>query len=142
MGEGVNQNAPAQALLSCALEDHLSAPGHPTSQSQSQSYRERTHEGYACVERSEVEGINQRAGRCHKGHAIVQGPEPPPTNPTPPSSETPKHSLGSVVKCLPCMLLLQRIVRRVISLHVGQIAPHVHDNASCKSLQVRQLDAL
>eukprot|EP00955_Chlamydomonas_euryale_P109895 365965-Chlamydomonas_euryale.AAC.7 len=34
-----------------------------------QSYRERTHEGYACVECSMAEGIKQRAGHCHKGHA-------------------------------------------------------------------------
>eukprot|EP00955_Chlamydomonas_euryale_P061503 358057-Chlamydomonas_euryale.AAC.4 len=52
---------------------------------QSQSYRERTHEGYARVERSKTEGIKQRVGRCHKGHAIAHGIEPPHTNPTPPT---------------------------------------------------------
>eukprot|EP00955_Chlamydomonas_euryale_P069906 360622-Chlamydomonas_euryale.AAC.12 len=34
------------------------------SQSQSQSYRKWTREGYACVERSMAEGIKQRAGHC------------------------------------------------------------------------------
>eukprot|EP00955_Chlamydomonas_euryale_P104023 365535-Chlamydomonas_euryale.AAC.59 len=38
--------------------------------SESQSYRERTQEGYACVERSMAEGIKQRAGHCHRGHAM------------------------------------------------------------------------
>eukprot|EP00955_Chlamydomonas_euryale_P012275 131977-Chlamydomonas_euryale.AAC.2 len=51
--------------------------GLPVFQSQSHSYRERTHDGYACVERSKAEGIKQRAGRCHNGHAIAHGPEPP-----------------------------------------------------------------
>eukprot|EP00955_Chlamydomonas_euryale_P050118 354465-Chlamydomonas_euryale.AAC.3 len=52
---------------------------------------ERTHEGYACVrtnthvERSKAQGIKQRAGRCHKGHATAHGPEPPHINPTPPT---------------------------------------------------------
>jgi len=32
------------------------------------SYRERTHEGDACVERSKTQGIKQRAGSCHKGN--------------------------------------------------------------------------
>eukprot|EP00955_Chlamydomonas_euryale_P117740 366494-Chlamydomonas_euryale.AAC.10 len=49
--------------------------------SQSQSYRERTHEEHACIERSMAKGINQRAGRCHKGHAIAFSPEPPHTHP-------------------------------------------------------------
>eukprot|EP00955_Chlamydomonas_euryale_P116431 366416-Chlamydomonas_euryale.AAC.8 len=35
----------------------------PDGQSQSQSYRERTYAGYACVERSQAEGIKQQAGR-------------------------------------------------------------------------------
>eukprot|EP00955_Chlamydomonas_euryale_P038695 351161-Chlamydomonas_euryale.AAC.1 len=30
--------------------------------------------------------IKQRVGRCHKGHAIVHGLEPPNTNPTPPNN--------------------------------------------------------
>eukprot|EP00955_Chlamydomonas_euryale_P042690 352399-Chlamydomonas_euryale.AAC.7 len=34
-----------------------------------QSYRERTHEGYACIERSKTEEIKQRGGICHKGNA-------------------------------------------------------------------------
>eukprot|EP00955_Chlamydomonas_euryale_P080186 363391-Chlamydomonas_euryale.AAC.6 len=55
-------------------------------QSQSQSYRERTHKGYACVEHSMAEGIKQRAGHCQKGHAIADGPEPPHTNPTRPTA--------------------------------------------------------
>eukprot|EP00955_Chlamydomonas_euryale_P003556 38105-Chlamydomonas_euryale.AAC.3 len=38
---------------------------------QSQNFKERTHEGYACVERSKTEGINQRAGRCRKGPATA-----------------------------------------------------------------------
>eukprot|EP00955_Chlamydomonas_euryale_P074745 362120-Chlamydomonas_euryale.AAC.6 len=42
----------------------------------SQLYGERTHGGYACVERSKAEGIKQRGGCCHKGHAIAHGPEP------------------------------------------------------------------
>eukprot|EP00955_Chlamydomonas_euryale_P058834 357218-Chlamydomonas_euryale.AAC.19 len=37
--------------------------------SQGQSYRERTHDGYACVEHSMAEVIKQRAGHHHKGHA-------------------------------------------------------------------------
>eukprot|EP00955_Chlamydomonas_euryale_P042923 352454-Chlamydomonas_euryale.AAC.3 len=49
--------------------DTAHAPKHV-----SQSYRERTHEGYACDERSMAEGIKQRAGRCHKGHVISYGP--------------------------------------------------------------------
>eukprot|EP00955_Chlamydomonas_euryale_P090195 364520-Chlamydomonas_euryale.AAC.3 len=48
-------------------------------------YRERTHEGYACVKRSKTEGIKQRAGRCHKGNATAHGPEPPHTTPTLPT---------------------------------------------------------
>eukprot|EP00955_Chlamydomonas_euryale_P050866 354687-Chlamydomonas_euryale.AAC.4 len=52
---------------------------------QSQNYRERTNEGYVCVDRSMAEGIKQRAGHCHKGHTIVCGPETPHTNPTPPT---------------------------------------------------------
>eukprot|EP00955_Chlamydomonas_euryale_P078948 363222-Chlamydomonas_euryale.AAC.6 len=52
--------------------------------SQSQRYRERTHEGNACVECSKTEGIKQRAGRCHRGNATACSPEPPHTNPTPP----------------------------------------------------------
>eukprot|EP00955_Chlamydomonas_euryale_P005030 53602-Chlamydomonas_euryale.AAC.5 len=47
------------------------------SESESQSYRERTHEGYACVERSTADGIEQRPGRCHKRHATAHGPERP-----------------------------------------------------------------
>eukprot|EP00955_Chlamydomonas_euryale_P086209 364197-Chlamydomonas_euryale.AAC.53 len=46
-------------------------------QSQSQSYREPTHEGYACVECSKTEGIKQRAVQlpqtCHKGNAGALG---------------------------------------------------------------------
>eukprot|EP00955_Chlamydomonas_euryale_P045732 353223-Chlamydomonas_euryale.AAC.3 len=48
-----------------------------SSQSQSQSHRERTHEGYACIERSKTEGIKQRAGHRPKVHATAHGPEPP-----------------------------------------------------------------
>eukprot|EP00955_Chlamydomonas_euryale_P056445 356420-Chlamydomonas_euryale.AAC.2 len=36
-----------------------------------QSCGERTHEGHASVERSKAEGIKQRAGHCHEGHAIA-----------------------------------------------------------------------
>eukprot|EP00955_Chlamydomonas_euryale_P035990 350290-Chlamydomonas_euryale.AAC.4 len=32
---------------------------------------------YACVERSKAEGIKQRVGPCHKGHAIAHGLELP-----------------------------------------------------------------
>eukprot|EP00955_Chlamydomonas_euryale_P079756 363336-Chlamydomonas_euryale.AAC.9 len=46
----------------------------------SQNYRERTHKGHACVERSKAEGIKQQAERRHKGNAC--GPEPPRTNST------------------------------------------------------------
>eukprot|EP00955_Chlamydomonas_euryale_P062227 358313-Chlamydomonas_euryale.AAC.12 len=56
---------------------------HSQSQSQSDFYRERTHEGFTCDERSKAEGIKQGAGRCHKGHAVAHGPEPPHTNPAP-----------------------------------------------------------
>eukprot|EP00955_Chlamydomonas_euryale_P089663 364484-Chlamydomonas_euryale.AAC.4 len=42
---------------------------HPHGQSQSQRYRERIHEGYACVQRGETEEIKERAGRCHKRKA-------------------------------------------------------------------------
>eukprot|EP00955_Chlamydomonas_euryale_P088714 364406-Chlamydomonas_euryale.AAC.11 len=45
----------------------------PARQSQSQSYRERTHKGYAGVERSKTERIKQRAGCCHKGSTTVAG---------------------------------------------------------------------
>eukprot|EP00955_Chlamydomonas_euryale_P068756 360210-Chlamydomonas_euryale.AAC.14 len=55
------------------------------SETQSQGYRERIREGNACVEGSKAEGIKQRAGCCHKGHAIAHGPEPPHTHPTPPT---------------------------------------------------------
>eukprot|EP00955_Chlamydomonas_euryale_P044899 353000-Chlamydomonas_euryale.AAC.3 len=55
------------------------------SQSHSQSCRERTHERHACVERSKAEGFKQRAGRCHKRHAIAHGPEPPHSHPTTPT---------------------------------------------------------
>jgi len=57
---------------------------HPR-KSQSQSCRERTHKGFACVARCKAEGIKQRVGRCHKGHAIAHGPQPPHINPTPPT---------------------------------------------------------
>eukprot|EP00955_Chlamydomonas_euryale_P074377 362012-Chlamydomonas_euryale.AAC.9 len=50
-----------------------------------QIYRERTHQWYACVTRSKTDGIIQRVGRCHKGSATVNGPEPPCSNPTPPT---------------------------------------------------------
>eukprot|EP00955_Chlamydomonas_euryale_P007413 78739-Chlamydomonas_euryale.AAC.2 len=49
----------------------------------SQSYRERTHDGYSCVERSKTEGVKQRAGRCHKGNATAHAPEPPHTDTSP-----------------------------------------------------------
>eukprot|EP00955_Chlamydomonas_euryale_P016684 178030-Chlamydomonas_euryale.AAC.19 len=54
------------------------------SQSDCQGYRERTHEGNDCVERSKAERIKQRVGRYHKGHAVAHGPKLPHTNPTPP----------------------------------------------------------
>eukprot|EP00955_Chlamydomonas_euryale_P066163 359468-Chlamydomonas_euryale.AAC.5 len=50
------------------------------------SYRERTHKGYACVERSKTKAIKQRAGRCHKVNATAHVPEPPHTNATPPAA--------------------------------------------------------
>eukprot|EP00955_Chlamydomonas_euryale_P066940 359697-Chlamydomonas_euryale.AAC.1 len=55
---------------------------------QSQSYRERTHEGYACVERSKAEGIKERAGHRHKGHAMCMVlSHPMPTPPRQPGRE-------------------------------------------------------
>eukprot|EP00955_Chlamydomonas_euryale_P064882 359094-Chlamydomonas_euryale.AAC.29 len=53
----------------CSHSRHGQRPGLVNGQSQ--SYRERTHEGYAYVERSVAEGIRQPAGHCHKGHAMV-----------------------------------------------------------------------
>eukprot|EP00955_Chlamydomonas_euryale_P080510 363429-Chlamydomonas_euryale.AAC.28 len=53
--------------------------------SQSQRYRERTHEGCACIERSKTDGMKQWAGRCHAGHATAPSPEPPHTSPNPPT---------------------------------------------------------
>eukprot|EP00955_Chlamydomonas_euryale_P029949 315781-Chlamydomonas_euryale.AAC.1 len=47
--------------------------------SDSQNDGEQTREGCACVERSKAEEIKQQVGRCHKGHAIAHGPEPPHT---------------------------------------------------------------
>eukprot|EP00955_Chlamydomonas_euryale_P058896 357234-Chlamydomonas_euryale.AAC.8 len=45
---------------------------------EAKSNRERTQEGHACVEHSKAEGIKQRVGRCHKGHAIAHPiPIPP-----------------------------------------------------------------
>eukprot|EP00955_Chlamydomonas_euryale_P014748 158382-Chlamydomonas_euryale.AAC.1 len=46
--------------------------------SQSQSYRERILEGYACVERSKTEGIKQQAGRVHEGNATWHAASVPP----------------------------------------------------------------
>eukprot|EP00955_Chlamydomonas_euryale_P060814 357832-Chlamydomonas_euryale.AAC.3 len=41
----------------------------------------------AFVEHSKIEGIKQRAGRCHKENATAHGPEPPhTTNPIPPTA--------------------------------------------------------
>eukprot|EP00955_Chlamydomonas_euryale_P102064 365390-Chlamydomonas_euryale.AAC.23 len=60
-------------------------PQTSQNQSQSQTFRELTHKGYACVERSMAKGIKQRAGHCHKGQAIAYGPEPSHINPTPPT---------------------------------------------------------
>eukprot|EP00955_Chlamydomonas_euryale_P055429 356121-Chlamydomonas_euryale.AAC.4 len=34
---------------------------------------------------SKKDGIKQRAGRCHTGHVTAYGPEPPHTNPIPPT---------------------------------------------------------
>eukprot|EP00955_Chlamydomonas_euryale_P018820 200775-Chlamydomonas_euryale.AAC.5 len=45
--------------------------------SESESYRGRTREWYACVERSKTEGIKQRAGRCHKRKIAALHPETP-----------------------------------------------------------------
>eukprot|EP00955_Chlamydomonas_euryale_P064063 358848-Chlamydomonas_euryale.AAC.5 len=42
-------------------------------QSQGQSYRERTHEGYACVERNMAEGTEQRAGHCPSATGSMKG---------------------------------------------------------------------
>eukprot|EP00955_Chlamydomonas_euryale_P040248 351631-Chlamydomonas_euryale.AAC.6 len=56
------------------------------SQSESEpGLKERTHKVYSRVERGKTEGIKQRAGRCHEGHAIAHSPEPPHTNPTRPT---------------------------------------------------------
>eukprot|EP00955_Chlamydomonas_euryale_P092885 364743-Chlamydomonas_euryale.AAC.84 len=55
--------------------DTLADALHYWCQTPSQSYRERSHEGYACVERSKTEGFKQRAGR-HKGSARRSGPAP------------------------------------------------------------------
>eukprot|EP00955_Chlamydomonas_euryale_P029134 306939-Chlamydomonas_euryale.AAC.1 len=63
-------------LLRGSLQLHLPVARH-RGQSQSQSYRERTHEGYARVERGKAEGIEQRSGRCHKGHDTAHDPRPP-----------------------------------------------------------------
>eukprot|EP00955_Chlamydomonas_euryale_P093475 364787-Chlamydomonas_euryale.AAC.13 len=44
-------------------------------QSQSKGYRERTHKGYAYVERSKTEEIKQRTGRWHPSriHTNIAG---------------------------------------------------------------------
>eukprot|EP00955_Chlamydomonas_euryale_P018017 191443-Chlamydomonas_euryale.AAC.10 len=49
------------------------------SQSQSQNYRKRIDEGYACVERRKTEkGTKQPARRCHQSHGLQQTPLCPP----------------------------------------------------------------
>eukprot|EP00955_Chlamydomonas_euryale_P113355 366212-Chlamydomonas_euryale.AAC.19 len=65
----------------------------------SQSYGERAHKGYACVERSKTEGIKQRAGRRHKGHAAVHSPEPPHTKPTPPTRTGHQWLMAEIQSC-------------------------------------------
>eukprot|EP00955_Chlamydomonas_euryale_P111888 366097-Chlamydomonas_euryale.AAC.1 len=64
--------------------------------SQSQSDREQTHEGHACVERRKAEGIKQRAGRCHKGNATACSPEPPHSTHTHTHTHTPFLSLRAL----------------------------------------------
>eukprot|EP00955_Chlamydomonas_euryale_P073399 361734-Chlamydomonas_euryale.AAC.2 len=63
------------------------------SQSQSQSYMERNHEGYACVERSKIEKIKERG--CRKGRElgnvslhVQRGLPTTPPSPTSPSATT------------------------------------------------------
>eukprot|EP00955_Chlamydomonas_euryale_P002363 25681-Chlamydomonas_euryale.AAC.4 len=73
----------SRILALCMLSNH-----YDLSRSQSPSHWKWTHRGYARVERSKAERIKQRVGRCHRGHAIAHGPEPPHTNPTPPGTRT------------------------------------------------------
>eukprot|EP00955_Chlamydomonas_euryale_P042173 352225-Chlamydomonas_euryale.AAC.4 len=49
--------------------------GHARVRVRVEIYRKQTHEGFASVERSKAEGIKQRAGGCHKGHASAHGLE-------------------------------------------------------------------
>eukprot|EP00955_Chlamydomonas_euryale_P089811 364495-Chlamydomonas_euryale.AAC.12 len=59
-----------------ARKDEFARVQHRTSQTQTQSYRARR----LCLHKvQEDRGIKQRAERCHKGNATVQGPEPPHT---------------------------------------------------------------
>eukprot|EP00955_Chlamydomonas_euryale_P110168 365984-Chlamydomonas_euryale.AAC.3 len=69
----------AYRLRGSCLIDVRAAMTLQVSQIQSQSYRQRTHEGYACVECSKAGRIKQRARRCHKGHVTGATPETAPT---------------------------------------------------------------
>eukprot|EP00955_Chlamydomonas_euryale_P054861 355965-Chlamydomonas_euryale.AAC.8 len=62
-------------------------PSQGVTRSDRESYRDRTDKGYACVERSEAEGLKQRVGRCHRGYTIAHGPAPPHINPNPPPGD-------------------------------------------------------
>eukprot|EP00955_Chlamydomonas_euryale_P100342 365277-Chlamydomonas_euryale.AAC.4 len=76
---------PGKGMTGTLKQAHwLCIENEPGGNCQSQGDRERSHEGYACVERSKAEGIKHRAGAlthtglgcCHKGHTIAPGPEP------------------------------------------------------------------